>query len=225
MLRSHGIGPESASRLCGRPLAPVPGVARSSRYESRSPAQGVLYQVVREHYETFRAQTDGVCDGAGLPRFVQADRLRAKRCGEPRHSLGGGGSSRASCGAGSSPAASPASSARGAGRSTCCRSPARRGRSVPVAAATRRTCSSATGWPFAWKDAYDRRLDAQPLAPPGPLNFDSHRAIERCFAPARSHAQESRAAVDSGLLAPRSPSSGSYTEKARREGGAYHRRD
>jgi hypothetical protein len=50
---------------------------RSARYEPRSPAQGV--QVVRDHYETFRAQTDRLCDGAGLPRFVQEAAFAVER--------------------------------------------------------------------------------------------------------------------------------------------------
>jgi hypothetical protein len=54
---------------------------RSSGYEPRSPAQGVVYQVVRDHYETFRAQTDRLCDGAGLPRFVQVEFEGFLRCG------------------------------------------------------------------------------------------------------------------------------------------------
>jgi hypothetical protein len=44
-----------------------------SDYQPRSPAHGVLYQVVREHYETFRAQAQRASDGAGLPRFVQEE--------------------------------------------------------------------------------------------------------------------------------------------------------
>jgi hypothetical protein len=31
----------------------------------------VLYQVVRDHYETFRTQAASIRDGAGLPRFVE----------------------------------------------------------------------------------------------------------------------------------------------------------
>jgi hypothetical protein len=54
---------------------------RSSRYEPRSPAQGVLYQVVREYYETFRARAERVCDDGGLPRFVQAEFEGFLRCG------------------------------------------------------------------------------------------------------------------------------------------------
>jgi hypothetical protein len=40
-------------------------------YEPRTPAQGVVYQVVRDHFETFCAQAAGLRDGEGLPRFVE----------------------------------------------------------------------------------------------------------------------------------------------------------
>jgi len=80
------------------------GVSQPSvTYEPRMPSQGVVYQVVRDHFETFRAQAAGLRDGEGLPRFVEqefrallrcgclAGRLRALRSGVPRRSLGGGG--------------------------------------------------------------------------------------------------------------------------------------
>jgi hypothetical protein len=31
----------------------------------------VLYQIVRDHFETFRAQAASLRDGDGLPRFVE----------------------------------------------------------------------------------------------------------------------------------------------------------
>jgi len=34
-------------------------------------SQGVVYQVVRHHFESFRAQAAGLRDGEGLPRFVE----------------------------------------------------------------------------------------------------------------------------------------------------------
>jgi len=43
----------------------------SATYEPRLPSQGVVYQVVRDHFETFRAQAAGLRDGEGLPRFVE----------------------------------------------------------------------------------------------------------------------------------------------------------
>jgi len=33
----------------------------------------VLYQVVRDHFETFREQAAGLRDGEGLPRFVEQE--------------------------------------------------------------------------------------------------------------------------------------------------------
>ena len=47
-------------------------MARSSAaYEPRSPGQGALYQIVRDHFEAFRAQAAAMRDGEGLPRFVE----------------------------------------------------------------------------------------------------------------------------------------------------------
>ncbi len=43
----------------------------STAYEPRSPAQGALYRIVRDHFETFRAQAASLRDGEGLPRFVE----------------------------------------------------------------------------------------------------------------------------------------------------------
>lgn len=50
-------------------------------YQPRTPAQGVLYQVVRDHFETFRAQAAGLRDGEGLPRFVEQEFRDFLRCG------------------------------------------------------------------------------------------------------------------------------------------------
>jgi len=43
----------------------------SLTYRPRRPEQAVLHTSVRDHYETFRAQTAGRRDGQGLPRFVE----------------------------------------------------------------------------------------------------------------------------------------------------------
>lgn len=56
-------------------------VRPSPRYEPRSPAQSVLYQIVRDHLETFRAQAARVCDGEGLPRFIEDEFEGFLRCG------------------------------------------------------------------------------------------------------------------------------------------------
>ena len=45
-------------------------VSPSPTYEPRQPDRGVLYQVVREHFETFREQAAGLREGEGLPDFV-----------------------------------------------------------------------------------------------------------------------------------------------------------
>jgi len=49
----------------------MPGVASSLSYRPRCPEQGALHQIVREYYETFRAQVAEHRDGQGLPRFVE----------------------------------------------------------------------------------------------------------------------------------------------------------
>jgi hypothetical protein len=47
-------------------------VARpSATYDPRSPAQGTLYQIVRDHFETFHVQAASLREGEGLPRFVE----------------------------------------------------------------------------------------------------------------------------------------------------------
>ena len=50
-------------------------------YQPRVPVQDVLYQVVRGHYETFRAQAASIRDGEGLPRFVEDEFRAFLRCG------------------------------------------------------------------------------------------------------------------------------------------------
>ena len=53
----------------------------SARYEPRRPAEGVLYQIVRAHFETFRAQAASLREGEGLPRFVEQEFRDFLRCG------------------------------------------------------------------------------------------------------------------------------------------------
>ena len=60
--------------------------APSTTYEPRCPAQTALYQIVRDHFETFRAQAACLRDGEGLPRFVEQEFRNFLRCG----SLAGG---------------------------------------------------------------------------------------------------------------------------------------
>jgi len=53
----------------------------STSYAPRRPEQGVLYQVVQEHFETFRAQAARLRDGEGLPRFVEQEFRNFLTCG------------------------------------------------------------------------------------------------------------------------------------------------
>jgi hypothetical protein len=46
-------------------------VRATASYEPRDPAQSILFQVVSDHFETFRQQAVSVRDGKGLPRFVE----------------------------------------------------------------------------------------------------------------------------------------------------------
>ena len=75
--------PDDSGQSCvgttrARPLC----VALSSvRYEPRSPARNVLYQVVQEHFETFREEAARLRDGEGLPRFVGQEFRDFLRCG------------------------------------------------------------------------------------------------------------------------------------------------
>ena len=66
----------------GTDLAIVSGVVRpSARYEPRSPAQSVVYQIVRDHLETLRAQAAQAGHGEGLPRFIEDEFEGFLRCG------------------------------------------------------------------------------------------------------------------------------------------------
>ena len=71
----------------------------STTYEPRRPAQQVLHQIVREHFETFRVQAASLRDGEGLPGFVEREfrdfltcgclaggfaRFRCDQCGQDR---------------------------------------------------------------------------------------------------------------------------------------------
>ena len=94
------LGPWSAGRnchaaWCGRGVrssfrlrAPwhsacaLSGVARpSTAYQPRVPSDGVVYQVVRDHFETFRAEAARLREGDGLPRFVEEEFRAFLRCG------------------------------------------------------------------------------------------------------------------------------------------------
>jgi len=60
--------------------------APSTTYEPRCPAQTALYQIVRDHVETFRVQAACLRDGEGLPHFVDQEFRNFLQCG----SLAGG---------------------------------------------------------------------------------------------------------------------------------------
>lgn len=47
----------------------------------RDPAASVMYQLVRDHYQTFRAEATRLRDGEGLPRFVDDQFTAFLRCG------------------------------------------------------------------------------------------------------------------------------------------------
>ena len=67
---------------CGTPRAPLPWMCRASlTYEPRSPGGDVLYRIVRDHFETFRAQAASLREGEGLPRFVEQAFRDYLRCG------------------------------------------------------------------------------------------------------------------------------------------------
>jgi hypothetical protein len=53
----------------------------SAEYRPRRPQDGVVYQVVREHYETFRADAAARRDGEPLPRFIDEEFRGFLRCG------------------------------------------------------------------------------------------------------------------------------------------------
>jgi hypothetical protein len=53
----------------------------STTYTPRRPGDGTLYQIVRDHFETFRAQAASLRDGEGLPRFVEQEFQDFLRCG------------------------------------------------------------------------------------------------------------------------------------------------
>ena len=53
----------------------------SPAYEPKHVSGSVLYRIVLEHFETFRAQAASLRDGEGLPRFVEQEFRDFLRCG------------------------------------------------------------------------------------------------------------------------------------------------
>jgi hypothetical protein len=60
--------------------------APSAGYEPRSPARHILHQIVRDHFESFRAEAARLRHGDGLPAFVEREFREFLQCG----SLAGG---------------------------------------------------------------------------------------------------------------------------------------
>ena len=65
----------------------------TSAYRPKTPAESVLYQVVRDHFETFRAEAAPVHEPGCLPRFIEEEFRGFLRCG-----LLAGGFARFHCG-------------------------------------------------------------------------------------------------------------------------------
>ena len=53
----------------------------STTYAPGDPTSTVLYGIVRDHFETFRAQAASLRNGDGLPRFVEQEFRDFLRCG------------------------------------------------------------------------------------------------------------------------------------------------
>ena len=53
----------------------------TSIYEPRDPTHSILYHLVQDHFETFRAQAASLRDGEGLPRFVEREFREFLTCG------------------------------------------------------------------------------------------------------------------------------------------------
>jgi hypothetical protein len=83
--RADGVLPEFEDfrlRSPGTHCACACGVGRPSVvYEPRRAADSVVYQVVRDHYETFAAQAVAWRDGEGLPAFIDEEFRGFLRCG------------------------------------------------------------------------------------------------------------------------------------------------
>jgi Transposase zinc-binding domain len=53
----------------------------STTYAPGDPTSTVLYGIVRDHFETFRAQAASLRVGEGLPRFAEQECRDVFRCG------------------------------------------------------------------------------------------------------------------------------------------------
>jgi hypothetical protein len=50
-------------------------------YEPRRPQKSALYEIVHDHFETFREQAAKLREGEGFPRFVEDEFRAFLRCG------------------------------------------------------------------------------------------------------------------------------------------------
>jgi hypothetical protein len=72
---------QSLAILAGNRRAPERFRRPSDAYRPRGPAASALYQIVRDHFETFRAHAARLRDGEGLPGFVEQEFRAYLRCG------------------------------------------------------------------------------------------------------------------------------------------------
>jgi ribosomal protein S27AE len=76
------ISTETAAWPLWPALRDVWGMGRlSPDYTPKAPAQAVLHQVVRDHFETFRAEAARVYERDGLPGFIEEEFRGFLRCG------------------------------------------------------------------------------------------------------------------------------------------------
>jgi transposase-like zinc-binding protein len=71
-----------AVRFPWRAVRDTGGMGRPSQeYRPKSPARSALYQIVRDHFETFRAEAAAAHERDGLPRFTEEEFRSFLRCG------------------------------------------------------------------------------------------------------------------------------------------------
>jgi hypothetical protein len=81
-VRVAWISEQIAFQALWRVVRDICGVARpSSSYRPKTPAPSVLYQVVRDHFETFRAEAGRGHERDSLPRFIEEE---FRRCPHDR---------------------------------------------------------------------------------------------------------------------------------------------
>jgi hypothetical protein len=75
------LGRTGRSARWHHPCAGCAMLSAPSVYQRRSPGDTVLYRIIREHFETFRAQAAALRDGEGLPQGVEQAFRDFLRCG------------------------------------------------------------------------------------------------------------------------------------------------